>query len=207
MIYNFSDSPITICRMSFGVLLIFLFRIDRCLTFVSMALKKTSYEFEATVFLTMILLANSMESKASSFGNSGFFNTTTEIIFLGVVFSNLFAYLYSIICIFLFAILYLFMVLNGSRGRNNYNGLSDRQVESIEKNIIPERELGDEEQKTCSICLSEFNKDEVALILPECEHLFHEECIKEWFKRNHFCPFCRNNVRRAIRRKKRAGRA
>ena len=34
-------------------------------------------------------------------------------------------------------------------------------------------------------------KHKKAILLP-CEHLFHQKCIKKWFKRNPSCPLCRN---------------
>lgn len=44
----------------------------------------------------------------------------------------------------------------------------------------------------CAICLEELtNNDKVIL---ECRHTFHVNCIKEWFKNNNTCPFCRKVV-------------
>ena len=48
-------------------------------------------------------------------------------------------------------------------------------------------------QKTCSICLKNFKKED-DIIRTKCEHYFHWECISKWFKSsdsaNHkSCPF------------------
>jgi hypothetical protein len=48
--------------------------------------------------------------------------------------------------------------------------------------------VGDE----CTICLSEFENDEVLLVLP-CNHRFHQECITEWLTCSNKCPLCREN--------------
>jgi len=49
------------------------------------------------------------------------------------------------------------------------------------------------EEKECSICLSEFEKDsKVSLI--SCNHLFHNECIKEWSMYKQNCPICRKKI-------------
>ena len=58
--------------------------------------------------------------------------------------------------------------------------------------ITSDRFVGDKfENFTCVICSE-------VIILPlmcgECEHLFCSNCIKEWLKKNDYCPFkCRGN--------------
>ena len=42
---------------------------------------------------------------------------------------------------------------------------------------------------TCIICLSEFKKGQSIQIL-ECNHMYHDECIIEWYKRKKVCPIC-----------------
>ncbi|KAM0787438.1 hypothetical protein ACM66B_003518 [Microbotryomycetes sp. NB124-2] len=46
----------------------------------------------------------------------------------------------------------------------------------------------------CGICLSRFKVDDLAVVLPNCLHAFHEQCITSWLARNRQCPFCRVNV-------------
>ncbi|KAK4048366.1 hypothetical protein OIO90_005836 [Microbotryomycetes sp. JL221] len=46
----------------------------------------------------------------------------------------------------------------------------------------------------CGICLSRFKVDDLAVVLPNCLHAFHESCITSWFARNRQCPFCRAEV-------------
>ncbi|CAD8152291.1 unnamed protein product [Paramecium pentaurelia] len=45
----------------------------------------------------------------------------------------------------------------------------------------------------CQICLVEFEKQDLVK-LTYCLHLFHSTCIDEWRKRNHTCPFCREDL-------------
>ena len=42
----------------------------------------------------------------------------------------------------------------------------------------------------CAVCLQEFQAEELATRLP-CMHLFHEDCVRTWLKKNHTCPTCR----------------
>jgi E3 ubiquitin-protein ligase RNF115/126 len=46
------------------------------------------------------------------------------------------------------------------------------------------------EKKDCVICLTPFEKGSQVLILP-CTHLFHPNCIKDWFGSNNTCPICK----------------
>jgi len=44
----------------------------------------------------------------------------------------------------------------------------------------------------CIICLHTFDpKEKVTLLECGCLYLFHQHCIKEWFKNDMSCPFCR----------------
>ncbi|KAG8477639.1 hypothetical protein CXB51_031017 [Gossypium anomalum] len=48
---------------------------------------------------------------------------------------------------------------------------------------------------TCAVCLSEFENDEKARVLPNCNHAFHVDCIDMWFYTHSNCPLCRAPVR------------
>ncbi|KAK4429772.1 E3 ubiquitin-protein ligase RING1-like [Sesamum alatum] len=45
-------------------------------------------------------------------------------------------------------------------------------------------------KEPCSICLEEFSDGVHGTRLP-CRHMFHENCILRWLRRNHVCPLCR----------------
>lgn len=48
-------------------------------------------------------------------------------------------------------------------------------------------------EKICSICLMEFEKEDVVSRLTRCCHLFHADCIERWLDCNQFtCPVCRS---------------
>ncbi|XP_073135916.1 RING-H2 finger protein ATL2-like [Henckelia pumila] len=48
----------------------------------------------------------------------------------------------------------------------------------------------------CTVCLSEFEKDDILRLLPKCNHSFHVECIDMWFHSHSTCPLCRSRVER-----------
>ena len=58
-----------------------------------------------------------------------------------------------------------------------------------------EEELKIKDQSTCSICLSDFEKNENVSYLNYCNHLFHTNCINKWLQEfNHKCPNCRKSA-------------
>ncbi|KAL7237213.1 hypothetical protein ACSBR1_020304 [Camellia fascicularis] len=51
----------------------------------------------------------------------------------------------------------------------------------------------DEEEEMCSVCLMEFEREDMVSQLPRCGHIFHMGCIESWLHRNNFtCPLCRS---------------
>ena len=50
-----------------------------------------------------------------------------------------------------------------------------------------------EVEEVCSICLVEFEKEDVVSQLQKCGHVFHMKCIEKWLDRDQFtCPLCRS---------------
>jgi len=45
----------------------------------------------------------------------------------------------------------------------------------------------------CCICFSEYSNEKTIGKL-NCEHMFHNNCIKNWFSNTGTCPMCRNNA-------------
>ena len=41
----------------------------------------------------------------------------------------------------------------------------------------------------CSVCLEDMTSNSNIVAL-ECAHIYHEECIKKWLKKNSVCPVC-----------------
>ncbi|KAL4449988.1 hypothetical protein ABPG74_015107 [Tetrahymena malaccensis] len=62
-------------------------------------------------------------------------------------------------------------------------------IQSFDKNMMkaPSGEL-------CAVCLEEFvlNKDLVRVTI--CHHVFHNECLEEWLKKQQNCPSCRQEL-------------
>ena len=51
------------------------------------------------------------------------------------------------------------------------------------------------ESDKCSICLETFQDVSGNIIVTvNCNHYFHRECLREWFKRRLTCPYCNVNL-------------
>lgn len=46
----------------------------------------------------------------------------------------------------------------------------------------------------CSVCLSQFEEDDLLRLLPQCKHVFHVSCLDPWLKDHITCPFCRMSL-------------
>lgn len=52
----------------------------------------------------------------------------------------------------------------------------------------------DTDNDNCSICLDELDKPKSQCILEKCGHIYHNQCIKTWTKKNNTCPLCRAEI-------------
>ena len=50
------------------------------------------------------------------------------------------------------------------------------------------------EYQECSICLSDVFVYDSNILIINCGHMFHKDCIKEWINTNKSCPICREDV-------------
>jgi len=50
------------------------------------------------------------------------------------------------------------------------------------------------EPLSCAICLEEYREGDVLKQLPKCCHVYHSQCLVEWFGRHNTCPICRMSV-------------
>ncbi|GMH24003.1 hypothetical protein Nepgr_025846 [Nepenthes gracilis] len=86
-------------------------------------------------------------------------------------------------------------------GLNTFNtegvkGLACDLVERIPKIKITTNNNADStgEKVSCSVCLQDFQIEEMVRCLPHCHHLFHLPCIDKWLLRHGSCPLCRRDL-------------
>ncbi|CAO2821290.1 unnamed protein product [Amaranthus hypochondriacus] len=80
------------------------------------------------------------------------------------------------------------------------HGLNRSVIDSYPKIVLGEtKRLPKPEHKSCSICLGEYESNEILRAIPICGHYFHAHCIDEWLLLNASCPICRISLFRVPR--------
>lgn len=96
------------------------------------------------------------------------------------------------IVIFLFA---LHPVLSGRQGAPaaTEEDLSKLRVFKFGEGEVVEN--GNDTEMSCSICLCDYETDEVLRELPCAvgRHVFHADCVDEWLTQKLSCPICRDD--------------
>lgn len=47
----------------------------------------------------------------------------------------------------------------------------------------------------CSVCQDIIGSEDTCRLLTPCRHIYHQNCIDQWFARNVHCPTCRHDIR------------
>ena len=70
---------------------------------------------------------------------------------------------------------------------NNYNKDDNNDNNNLTEFI--NKQNNPKNYKECVICLEnmKYNED---LIMINCSHIYHKECIQQWLNRNSICPLC-----------------
>lgn len=50
----------------------------------------------------------------------------------------------------------------------------------------------------CPVCLADFDAAKPIVVLPNCRHSFHHQCIVSWIKMKDSCPLCKQEVLKYI---------
>lgn len=74
-----------------------------------------------------------------------------------------------------------------------HNGLDEATLSSYPQftysQLKPHK--SDSTTSACSICLADYNDDDLLRLLPDCDHFFHLKCIDPWLILHPTCPVCR----------------
>lgn len=66
---------------------------------------------------------------------------------------------------------------------------------SIESLVVQDSpdESDDSVDLTCPICMCEMGENEYIYNLT-CHHVFHIDCLEQWYMRRNTCPVCKQNI-------------
>lgn len=87
-------------------------------------------------------------------------------------------------------------ILQQLQERINYSRLNPVNENLI--SVLPQMDIKDlskipDEKKDCVICLTNYELNEKVIILP-CTHMFHTDCLKDWFRNQDTCPMCKFKI-------------
>ena len=74
---------------------------------------------------------------------------------------------------------------------NVSKGLNKEQIDKLPKEKFIKNKFIDDK---CIICQYEFKNYEKLIVL-QCKHCFHPDCIEEWLKNQKVCPYCKSEVK------------
>ncbi|CAN4123028.1 unnamed protein product [Withania somnifera] len=74
--------------------------------------------------------------------------------------------------------------------QNQELGLSAAQLDKLPKITGKELVMGND----CAVCLDEIENEQMARVVPGCNHGFHVECADTWLSKNPVCPVCRTKL-------------
>lgn len=70
-------------------------------------------------------------------------------------------------------------------------GLNPSVISSLPSFVYKQVDYHIDHTIECSVCISSLEDEEIARILPNCNHTFHAECIDMWLVTHSTCPICR----------------
>ena len=76
---------------------------------------------------------------------------------------------------------------NNNNNNNNNDNDNDNDNDKLTGFINEQKDPNN--YKECVICLQDMIYGE-DLIMINCSHIYHKECIKKWLDRNSICPLC-----------------
>ncbi|KAG8898249.1 Ubiquitin-conjugating enzyme 13, partial [Tulasnella sp. 403] len=71
--------------------------------------------------------------------------------------------------------------------------LPAHQVASLPKSAYKDCEQAKKEER-CPICLDDYEEKDHVMGIPDCDHYFHESCLKQWLETANTCPYCRRRI-------------
>lgn len=73
------------------------------------------------------------------------------------------------------------------------NPVPQEVIDDLPQTVVNDASKLSSEKKNCVICLNDFENGDKTIVLP-CIHLFHYDCIVQWFESHNSCPVCKYEV-------------
>lgn len=82
---------------------------------------------------------------------------------------------------------------NGATAQRGGPGMSQDELKKLpcfEFKAVAQEKASDS-PLDCAVCLENYKKGDSCRLLPNCNHLFHSQCIDSWLLKTPICPICR----------------
>ncbi|XP_078177485.1 E3 ubiquitin-protein ligase ATL59-like [Carex rostrata] len=96
------------------------------------------------------------------------------------------------IVIYIFDQRYGGLQLTNHAAQDGTEGLNSDSLEALHVTKFKRSNSGSNAE--CSICLGGLEEGDPVRLMPNCMHLFHQDCIDKWLQSHATCPICRANV-------------
>ena len=73
---------------------------------------------------------------------------------------------------------------------NESNQVDEKLLKRIPIIEVEDKNKLSDDNKKCTICQDEYNNKDKVIVLP-CLHVFHPDCINNWFSSKNTCPNCK----------------
>ena len=81
-------------------------------------------------------------------------------------------------------------VMMNDINENLNNGVDINLLNSLETTKLNDVSNLEGDKKICVICMEDFHIGDEVIYIP-CLHVFHKDCLLEWFRGHDFCPICK----------------
>lgn len=197
-------------RMFIPIFAALLLGMHRCIScFAFFLLKSRSFDLEITLTFWIVFGVNLFNDDSLCQESVSVLEIITKYFFYIVLVGNTCAFSLFYLLLLILSINTIINAIEFAENENLENiqrntGLTDNEflklqrIIFINKNAKKIKKIKDETVvggSTCPICLVTFTLNEILVKPPVCQHLFHVDCLKEWVKNHHDCPYCRRNMK------------
>ena len=74
---------------------------------------------------------------------------------------------------------------------NNNNNFNKKEIKQFKYNNKKDLNYN---QNKCCICLNLIDINDKLLVINNCNHIFHKNCLNKWLLEKKHCPICRNKI-------------
>ena len=143
----------------------------------------------SNIFSNLIGFNNNNNNNNSQNGTGGLFNLNNNFSIFNNFSSNINTFLDRHSNDNAFEnLLNLLMINDPNRDRNPC--ASAQVLKDLKRISLTDENIKEYNETNCSVCLTEYKVKENIIIL-NCMHVFHDECLMIWLKKRNTCPVCR----------------